>query len=186
MARVEDLLSERPVIETPRLRLVPASRELALAELEGRPALAALLQADVPASWPPPLNDEQTVRWTLDKLEKEPEAAGWLAYYVLLEGEKGRPTAIGIAGFQGPPDDEGTVEVGFAIVEDRQRMGYATETTRALVEWAFRHPEVLRVEGYTLPDLKPSIRVLERSGFRRDGKGKGENKKALRYVRERS
>ena len=77
---------------------------------------------------------------------------------------------IGTAGYKGPPAD-GTVEVGYGIVADHQRRGYATEATRALIERASGRPEVHTVIAETLPELTPSIRVLEKLGFVPAGDG---------------
>jgi mannose-6-phosphate isomerase-like protein (cupin superfamily) len=41
----------------------------------------------------------------------------------------------------------------------------------ALVTWAFAHPDVRRVVAQTLPELRSSIRVLEKSGFTFIGPG---------------
>ena len=57
------------------------------------------------------------------------------------------------------------------------------EAVRALVEWAFSHAEVKRVTAQTLPELRPSIRVLEKCGFRFTGPGMEEG--AIGFERER-
>jgi RimJ/RimL family protein N-acetyltransferase len=55
--------------------------------------------------------------------------------------------------------------VGYAIVSDRRRQGYATEVVGGLVAHAFSHPAVRCVIADTLPDLTPSIGVLKKCGF---------------------
>ena len=72
---------------------------------------------------------------------------------------------IGNGGFKGKFVAAGTCEVGYSVMESHQCNGYATEVVRALVEWAFSHPEIDRVVAHTLPELTPSIRVLEKNGF---------------------
>ncbi len=66
---------------------------------------------------------------------------------------------------KGKPTFDGTVEIGYSVLTEAQGLGYATEAVQGLVSWAFEHPEVLRVIAETLPELTPSIRVLEKSGF---------------------
>jgi [ribosomal protein S5]-alanine N-acetyltransferase len=61
--------------------------------------------------------------------------------------------------------------VGYGVVRDHQRRGYASETVRGLVGHAFALPEVHRVIAETLPELTPSIGVLEKCGFRFIGEG---------------
>ena len=79
-------------------------------------------------------------------------------------------TLVGVVGYKGMPKD-GTVEVGYGIVAEHQRRGYATEATRALVDQAFATPGVTRVIAETLPGLAPSIGVLEKLKFTLIGEG---------------
>jgi RimJ/RimL family protein N-acetyltransferase len=44
--------------------------------------------------------------------------------------------AIGGAGFHGPPDEDGEVEVGYGVIPAVRRNGYATEALRGLLEFA--------------------------------------------------
>jgi RimJ/RimL family protein N-acetyltransferase len=70
-----------------------------------------------------------------------------------------------------PPAADGTVEVGYGIVHDHQRRGYASDTVRALLNRAFALPQVHRAIAETLPELEPSIGVLRKCGFRLIGEG---------------
>lgn len=157
-------------LRTERLQLVATTLELARAELADPRRLEKLLLAHVPPSWPPPLNDESTLRWTIDALAKHPDAVGWFAWYFLHREHK-ELRLIGQGGFTGPPASDGTVEVGYSIVPESHRFGFAPEAVRALCAWAFGHPAVTRVVAHTLPTLLPSIRVLEKCGFTPDGAG---------------
>jgi RimJ/RimL family protein N-acetyltransferase len=170
-------------LRTERLQLVAATLELARAELADPRRLGRLLNAHVPPSWPPPLNDEHTQRWTVDALTTRPDAVGWYTWYFLHRETHGARTelrAIGNGGFRGAPDAEGTVEVGYSIVPECHRFGFASEAVRALVAWAFAHKEVARVLAHTLPALVPSIRVLEKCGFA--AAGAGDEPGTLRFV----
>jgi len=158
-------------LTTERMVLVAATADHLRAELEGRDRLAATLDAEVPASWPPPLNDESSLRFTLRSLENDPGAAGWIMWYFLIRGQDGNLTAIGCGGFAGKPAPDGTVEVGYSILESHQRRGLAGEAVRALAAWAFARPEVRRVIAQTMPDMTASQRVLEKCGFRFLGQG---------------
>jgi RimJ/RimL family protein N-acetyltransferase len=162
-------------LETERLTLVPATMAMLDAELTGREALARVLGADVASPWPPPLNDEASNRWVARHLEKHPEAEGWTMWYFLLRRGGGEaPIAVGNGGYKGAPAEDGTVEIGYSIVEAYQRRGLATEAAGALVGRAFEHAAVTRVIAETLPHLTPSIRVLEKSGFTLVGPGSEE------------
>jgi RimJ/RimL family protein N-acetyltransferase len=157
-------------IPTPRLALIPATPALLRAALAGRARLADALPAIVPPSWPPEFLDDAALRFTLERLAESPAADGWWMYFVLRTEAGAARTLIGSGGYKGPPAD-GTVEVGYGIVSDQRRRGYATEVTRGLVARAFALPAVRRVIAETLPELTASIGVLRKCGFRPAGEG---------------
>ena len=72
---------------------------------------------------------------------------------------------IGSAGFKGPPDSTGTVEIAYGIVPSFQGQGYATEAAAALVEFAFADGQVRTVRAHTLPEANASTHVLRKNGF---------------------
>ncbi len=117
-------------------------------------------------------------------LAENPDAAGWAAWYFLLPGESDQKAqAIGIGGFKGKPSQQGMVEVGYSIVPDYQRLGFASEAVDALIGWAFSDPEVKLVTAETLPTLIASIRVLEKNGFHLLSGGSEES--VVRYGRKK-
>ena len=60
-------------------------------------------------------------------------------------------------------------EVGFIFHPDHQGQGYATESARALIAYAFEHYKLHRVSGRLEPRNRASARVLEKLGMRREG-----------------
>jgi RimJ/RimL family protein N-acetyltransferase len=102
--------------------------------------------------------------------EGEPLSVWWLYFVVLGQADTGR-RLIGSVGYKGPPSDDGMVEVGYGIVRDQHRLGYASEAVRGLLARAFASPEVTRVTAETYPELVGSIGVLRRCGFRFIGEG---------------
>lgn len=155
---------------TERLDLVPATLDLVRAAISDVPALGRALQATVSPNWPPEFLDRPALKFTLDKLRKSHRHAGWWLYFVVLRTASGR-TLIGSVGYKGPPSKDGTVELGYGIVPEHQRRGYASEAVRALVAHAFAKPTVKRVIAETLPDLTPSIGVMTKCGFMFIGQG---------------
>ena len=159
------------MIVTERLLLVPATPELTRAAMAGSRPLAASLRATVPDTWPPEYLDQPSLQYTLDRLAEGPDQVGWWLYFVVLNGGGRQRMLIGSGGYKGPPSAGGTVEVGYGIVSDHRRRGYASEVTRGLLARAFGVPAVQRVIAETLPELTSSIGVLEKSGFRLLGEG---------------
>jgi len=158
------MAKDTTVIVTHRLDLVPGTPPLLHASLDGSGLLADALGAVVPATWPHEFLDEAALRFVLRRLEEHPEDEGWWINFVVLREHSGR-TLVGSAGYKGPPVN-GMVEVGYGIVADRRRQGYATEAVRGLLRHAFARSDVNRVIAETYPSLTGSIGVLQRCGFR--------------------
>ena len=114
--------------------------------------------------------------------EAHPGEYGWGVWYFLLRDDlSGSRVAIGNGGFKGPPTAEGAVEIGYSLLVEHHGKGYATEAIGALLAWAFGQPEVRLVIAETLPQLIPSIRLLEKCGFRFVGPGSDPEPGAIRY-----
>jgi len=165
------------VIRTERLDLVPATADALQADLAGRVALSAHLGVDVPPSWPPPLYDDDAIRWMLARVSEGAEHERWGARYFLRRNP--RPVAVGIGGYKSPPVS-GEIEIGYSLLPEFQGQGLAAEACIGLVTRAFEASDVRCVIAETLPDLRPSIVVLERAGFCRIGEGSEEW--AVRYA----
>jgi RimJ/RimL family protein N-acetyltransferase len=159
------------VLKTPRLELVGCSADTLRAEGDDRARFGRLLNARIPDAWPPELYDDDARLWTLEMVEAHPRHEGWWMYYLVRDGDGDAREAVGLAGYKGPPGEDGTVEVGYGVLPEHQRRGYATEATRALVERAFADPRVTRVIAETYPRLEPSLGVLRNLGFTLEGPG---------------
>ncbi len=171
-----------PRIDTPRLALIPATEQTLRAELEGRAAFARVLGIDVSEEWPPELYDDNATRWVLRSLEENPAFADWGMFYVAQARDDGTREVIGTAGFKGPPDDAGVVEIGYAVLPAQRRRGFAREAVDGLLAWAFVDARVTRVIAHTLTELVPSIGVLRSAGFGFTGRGNDpEEPDAVRY-----
>jgi RimJ/RimL family protein N-acetyltransferase len=164
---------------TNRLELVAGTVELARAGIGDHKELAQLLKVALPRGWPPPLNDENSQKWFLSSLEQAgPEDAGWYLWFCVHRDKR---ELVGNAGFKGIPKN-GSVEIGYSMLEEHQRNGYCTEAVRALTAWAFEHEAVQTIVAHTLPGLVPSIRVLEKCGFVFAGEGEIEDgMQTIRY-----
>ena len=160
------------IIRTHRLDLVPATLTLVEADIESPEALARLLGARVPASWPPGEYDRSAMEFFRDRLSENPEAVGWYGWYAVHRpvGSNGS-FLVGSGGYLGPPGADGVAEVGYSIVPESRALGFATELVQALVSHAFSKPAVVRVIAHTTSTNLGSVQVLERSGFSLVGPG---------------
>ena len=147
------------IIETERLRLVPVNPRHIAAFFRSRAELASMLGAAVPDDWPVCPEGMGYWRERAEELEKAP---GWAGYFFM---HKADDKVVGDGGFKGPPNAEGAVEMGYALIPDYRRRGLATEAARALMDWAFTHPEVNSVTAETLADGRESMRLLDGLGM---------------------
>ncbi len=65
--------------------------------------------------------------------------------------------------------DHRRAEVGFALAASAWGQGYATEAVARLIEHAFGDMELHRLGADLDPRNEPSLRLLERLGFQREG-----------------
>jgi RimJ/RimL family protein N-acetyltransferase len=151
-------------LETARLRLVPLSPEAIDALLAGDGArLRTLTGAAFPAPVRPPPLTEGLLPMVRARLEADPGQEGWWTWAVV---RKDTEEAVGSVGFGGGPDADGAVMVGYATYPNVEGRGYATEAAGALVDWALRHPDVIRVCASMPPDNAAAIRVARKIGMR--------------------
>jgi RimJ/RimL family protein N-acetyltransferase len=159
------------IIETQRLRLMAGTVASTRAAAEDdRKAFSSELRATVPKEWPPELLADAQ-EFFAKSVADAPEKNTWWIWYLVLKTPEAGDTLIGNAGFKGPPNDDGMVEIGYAVLDAFQSKGFATEATQALFEWAAKQPGVKSVIAETFPHLSASIRVMEKCGMTLLGPG---------------
>ena len=112
------------------------------------------------------VSGEISPEW-LARLSAHAGADPWLHGFFVVERD--HRAVIGTAGFKGPPDANGMVEIAYGIVPGFEGRGYATEAAMALVRFALATPDVTLVRAHTLPEVNASTRVLTKCGFRHAG-----------------
>jgi len=112
---------------TERLELKPLTSRAAAALPENQEEASRILGAAFPAGWPQPdLLDILALR-----APSSPEAERFGVWVMI---ERGSGSVVGDIGFKGPPDEAGRIEMGYSVIPDRRRRGYAKEAARALVD----------------------------------------------------
>ena len=145
------------------VRLIPLSLDVLDAEDRSTGELGALLDVAVP-SWPPLYHDASVRAWFRARLLAEPDAVAWSGCYVVAVID-GVETLVGTAGYKGPPDPAGMVEIGYSIVEAYHRRGIGLGAVRQLVDKALADTRVRTVTAETPVTFAASRGLLERSGF---------------------
>ncbi|MFC9502659.1 GNAT family N-acetyltransferase [Streptomyces sp. NPDC057002] len=101
-------------------------------------------------------------RYRVGQLDADPGCAGWLTQAVVAEPEG---AVVGYAGFHGPPDDAGMVELGYTVVPAHRRQGYARAILTALLERAAAEARVRIVRATISPDNTASLATIAGFGF---------------------
>ena len=83
-------------------------------------------------------------------------------------GLKADDELIGDVYFAVEPDGR-QAEIGYTLAAGAQGHGYATEAVRAVLAFGFERAGLHRITAGADPRNLPSIRLLERLGFRREG-----------------
>lgn len=116
----------------------------------------------------PPVLLEDSWLWNfrLNQLREDPTSAIWLVRLIL---DRSTGAIVGHAGFHGPPDENGMVEVGYTIHPAYRRRGYATATLGALIDYAAEQPAVEVVRASVSPDNAASLATIDHYGFAQVG-----------------
>jgi RimJ/RimL family protein N-acetyltransferase len=170
-------------ITTARLTLVVLDA-LLLAAMQDRTDAPASTAFTWPGWWPDDIDAPHVAMWR----RRAPELDGDDAWRPRAVVDRESATMIGHAGFHRPPQPleraladstyrgtaepagSGVVEIGYTIFPAARGQGYATETVRALVDWAFATRAVSTVLAAVAEDNAASLAVLDRVGdFHRIG-----------------
>ena len=112
-------------------------------------------------------DEELKIAYTemLEGCLRHPDQWDWYAIWMI---EKTDGTHVGDLCFKGLREN-GIAEIGYGILEEYRRQGYAAEAVQAACRWAFQHAEVKSLEAETETENAASQRVLEKCGFRPSG-----------------
>ena len=150
VALVHQIVTERLML---RQRTLTELRAL----LEGRPSPGL--------PWAPgyPLDGTLVAAALLVSLADQGTDSGMFGQYQVIR--RSDHVVIGDIGFYTPPDELGSVTVGFGIVPPARGQGYAREGLRAVLDWALGEPDVRVVRADTDLVNIASQHVLEAAGM---------------------
>ncbi|MDO9323679.1 MAG: GNAT family N-acetyltransferase, partial [Methanoregula sp.] len=150
-------------IQTERLELIPATLEILKSDLHhNHEELGRLLNAIIPTAWPPPLLDQDALNLFVSMFSdgSDPHFCTW---YWIRTGPTGTDrTLIGSGGTLSYPTSPDAVMIGYSVLDAFQNFGYATEALWRIIPVIFARPGIRRIIATTYPELKASIRVLEK------------------------
>jgi RimJ/RimL family protein N-acetyltransferase len=96
------------------------------------------------------------------QVDEDPASAAWVTGVIWDERHQ---VAVGRAGYHGPPDPSGMVEIGYAVDPSYRRRGYARAALEALLQRAAGEPRVRRVRVTISPDNVASYQLASQYGF---------------------
>jgi ribosomal-protein-alanine N-acetyltransferase len=107
------------VLHTARLDLRPLPAAAAAALPGNREGAARILDAALSPDWP-----HADLIDVLPIQAAAPENDERFGVWVMMERES--TSVVGDIGFKGPPDETRSIEVGYSVIPDCRRRGYAT------------------------------------------------------------
>lgn len=151
-------------VVTERLRLVELAPDV-IEALINKDRDAARARSGLALDLADFAGDEYVLAMRRRQLRDDPSEQPWLLRAMVPHGGG---KVVGRIGFHGPPDNDGTVEIGYVVRRNRRRQGYATEAVRGLLEWGARHG-ASRCLASIAPGNTASLALARRLGFLRIG-----------------
>lgn len=150
-------------LETPDLTLIPCDPKQILQLIDGRTSFQDVVGLPAASGFREMYTGPDVSDMWLKSLRTARAANVWDHGFFLVHRELGE--VIGSAGFKGPPDAEGSVEIAYGVAPEFEGYGYATQAAEALTKFAFAEPSVAVVRAHTLHSGLASQRVLTKCGF---------------------
>ncbi|MES2486632.1 MAG: GNAT family protein [Bacteroidota bacterium] len=106
--------------------------------------------------------------------EKNKHAGGFTTHsisimaFLLIEKSTGK--VIGKCGFHNWNALHSRAELGYHIsIDSFKQQGFMTEALSAVLDYGFNHMQLNRIEALIAPQNTPSLKLLERNGFIKEG-----------------
>ncbi|HTK26086.1 MAG TPA: GNAT family N-acetyltransferase [Pyrinomonadaceae bacterium] len=153
------------MIETGNLKLVACTRM----HLQGmqRTEMPSMMGADTVEGW---LAFPESVQQAIALLQANSQNLRWGMHIVLHKTDN---KIIGTCGYNGAADNDGLVEIGYAVAPSYKNTGIESEIAKGLVDNAFEWAAVNMIDAYTLARSSESGKTLEGLGFARLEKEEG-------------
>jgi RimJ/RimL family protein N-acetyltransferase len=103
-----------------------------------------------------------TWRRRASQIAENPNVALWITRAIV---DIDNDAVVGRAGFHGPPNTAGMVEIGYAVDPLFRRQGYARAALVALLNCARNHGSVQTVRATIRPDNHASLALVRQYGF---------------------
>lgn len=112
-------------------------------------------------SWP---DDDviETLPRIINNLSKVASPTGFESWMIIKNDTL---EVIGDAGFKGYNYEEANIDIGYGIIKEERRKGYAAEAAKALINWAFSDEIVKEITAQCVINNFSSINLLKKLNF---------------------
>ena len=160
--KVEKLDIDKLITE--RLIVIPFTLDICRNILNNDYSDLAALNFKKGRSWPDAdvLNTLPRIINNLNKVECPTGFESWMII------KKDTLEVIGDVGFKGFNNEEGNIDLGYGIIKEERRKGYAVEAVSEIIQWAFTTTIVKNITANCLIENIDSIHLLNKFNFIQD------------------
>ncbi len=149
-------------LHTERLLLIPFTTQICKNLLNNNFSDLLKLGLKKGASWP----DEdviETLPKIINNLSNVELPSGFESWMII---KKDSSEIIGDIGFKGFNVGEENIDLGYGIIKEERRKGFAIEAATALINWVFSNSVVKEITARCLIDNIGSVKLLHKLDFR--------------------
>lgn len=146
---------------TQRLILIPITIQFCRNLLNNNYSDLEILNLKRGKSWPD--NDViEILPKIINNLSKVETPTGYESWLII---KKETLEIIGDLGFKGFNYNEGNIDIGYGIIKEERRNGYAEEAIKEIIKWAFSNEIVREITANCLTENINSINLLTKFNF---------------------
>lgn len=146
---------------TERLILIPYTKDLCRNILNGDYRDLEVLNLKRGKSWPD-ADVLDTLPRIINNLNKVEHPTGYESWMII---KKETSEIIGDLGFKGFNNKEKNIDLGYGIIKEERRKGYAEEAVSAIIKWAFSNKIVKEITANCFTENVSSINLLNKFNF---------------------
>ena len=106
--------------------------------------------------------ENSPLRFRVAQVREDPSINPWLIRIAVL---RSTGEIVGLVNFHDAPDERGMVEIGYRVLPDHRRNGYAREMATTLWSYVAARPDVVWLRATVSPDNAASRAIIESAGL---------------------
>jgi len=154
------------MLETSRIKLKPLTYQQMLKYIQNDNSLEAELKLNKTTMTISPLLKDALEQSILPNVADETKDYLYSTLWTVID--KSRNIAVADVCFQGEPNHQGEIEIGYGTYETFQGKGYMCEAVQAMIKWAKNQSKVKAIIAATDKTNIASYKILENNDFTKD------------------